>query len=106
MPLEKILATSAALATDDLDWESAHRAGLTVAERAYLGEGAEPVAAHKATFAEWRSLFGFRTTWGMILGFFGSVYLNRVYLTWLPGYLEIERHMSTIRTGFAAALNL
>jgi hypothetical protein len=27
----------------------------------------------------------------MILGFFGSVYLNWVYLTWLPGYLEIER---------------
>ena len=33
-------------------------------------------------------LFGHLTTWGMILGFFGSVYLNWVYLTWLPGYLE------------------
>jgi MFS family permease len=40
----------------------------------------------------------------MILGFFGSVYLNWVYLTWLPGYLEIERHMSTFGTGFAAAI--
>jgi sugar phosphate permease len=41
---------------------------------------------------------------GMILGFFGSVYLNWVYLTWLPGYLEIERHMSAFGTGFAAAI--
>ncbi len=78
--------------------------GLSAEERAYLAEGEERVTSAKATFAEWRSLFAYRTTWGMILGFFGSVYLNWVYLTWLPGYLEIERHMSTIRTGFAAAL--
>ena len=40
----------------------------------------------------------------MILGFFGSVYLTWVFITWLPGYLEIERHMTTINTGFAAGI--
>jgi MFS family permease len=40
----------------------------------------------------------------MIIGFFGSVYLNWVYLTWLPGYLETARHMSVRTTGFAAAI--
>ena len=40
------------------------------------------------------ALFRFRTTWGMILGYFGCIYLTWIYTAWLPGYLEIERHMS------------
>ncbi|CAI8878825.1 MULTISPECIES: MFS transporter [Burkholderia] len=81
------------------------RAQLTVAERAYLDADAQTaVAMPKLTFADWRSLFSHGTTWGMLIGFFGSVYLNWVYLTWLPGYLTMERHMSLIRTGFAASV--
>ena len=38
----------------------------------------------------------------MILGFFGSVYLLWLYVTWLPGYLHMARHMTTLQTGFAA----
>jgi sugar phosphate permease len=78
--------------------------GLSPEEHAYLEQDPTKGAPAKTTFAEWRSLFKYRTTWGMILGFFGSVYLNWVFLTWLPGYLEIERHMSTFGTGFAAAI--
>ncbi|RKU02290.1 MFS transporter [Burkholderia sp. Nafp2/4-1b] len=81
------------------------RPELTAAERAYLDADAQTsVAAPKLTFAEWRSLFSHGTTWGMLIGFFGSVYLNWVYLTWLPGYLTMERHMSLVRTGFAASV--
>ncbi|WP_269511288.1 MFS transporter [Burkholderia sp. IMCC1007] len=81
------------------------RAQLTAAERDYLDADAQTaVAAPKLTFAEWRSLFSHGTTWGMLIGFFGSVYLNWVYLTWLPGYLTMERHMSLVRTGFAASV--
>ena len=58
----------------------------------------------KVSFREWRRLFGFRTTWGMILGYFGCIYLTWIYTAWLPGYLEIERHMSVKFTGFAAAV--
>ncbi|MBY4770554.1 MFS transporter [Burkholderia ambifaria] len=81
------------------------RVQLTASERAYLDADAQTaIAMPKLTFADWRSLFSHGTTWGMLIGFFGSVYLNWVYLTWLPGYLTMERHMSLIRTGFAASV--
>jgi sugar phosphate permease len=90
-------------------WYSLYRdpdpAALSGAERAYLTPlVAEAARAPKVTFADWRALFGHVTTWGMMIGFFGSVYLNWVYLTWLPGYLETARHMSVKSTGFAAAI--
>jgi sugar phosphate permease len=79
---------------------------MTEAERRYLDEVSQSAGEvpSKLTFAEWRGLFSYATTWGMLIGFFGSVYLNWVYLTWLPGYLTIERHMSLIHTGFAASV--
>jgi len=78
-------------------------AGISEAERGYIVAG-DTAATSGVVFAEWKRLFGFRTTWGMIFGFFGTVYLLWLYLTWLPGYLEIEHHMSTLRTGFAASI--
>jgi MFS family permease len=62
---------------------------------------AAPVRA-TGGFTAWRGLFRHRTTWGMVLGFFGSVYLNWLFVTWLPGYLQMERHMDTLKTGYAA----
>jgi MFS family permease len=93
-------------------WILAYRdpaaSGLLTEHQAYLAESpsdkAPEIAVQKMTFAEWCSLFAHRTTWSMILGFFGSVYLNWVFITWLPGYLEIERHMTTISTGVAAGI--
>ncbi|MBN3024799.1 hypothetical protein I6A83_14430, partial [Enterococcus faecalis] len=35
---------------------------------------------------------------------FGCIYLTWIYTAWLPGYLEIERHMSVKYTGWAAAV--
>ena len=49
-------------------------------------------------------MFRFRTTWGMVFGYFGCIYLTWIYTAWLPGYLEIERHMSVKYTGWAAAI--
>jgi MFS family permease len=40
----------------------------------------------------------------MILGYFGCIYLTWIYTAWLPGYLELERHMSVKFTGIAAAI--
>jgi sugar phosphate permease len=77
---------------------------LTASETDYLGSAAPTHGAGKLTFQEWRGLFAHMTTWGMIIGYFGSVYLNWVYLTWLPGYLTMARHMSLVRTGFAASV--
>ncbi|MDR3537546.1 MAG: MFS transporter, partial [Acetobacteraceae bacterium] len=44
------------------------------------------------------------TTWGMIFGFFGTIYVTWIYNAWLPGYLEMERHISISKTGWVAAI--
>ena len=72
---------------------------LTADEQAYRSEGDPPGQRQRVTFREWKLLFRFRTTWGMILGYFGCIYLTWIYTAWLPGYLEIERHMSVKGAG-------
>ncbi len=51
-------------------------------------------------------LLKFRTAWGMFLGFFGVVYLSWMYATWLPGYLETQRHLSIASAGFWSTVPL
>jgi MFS family permease len=58
----------------------------------------------RARLRDWGRLFGHQTTWGLIGGFFGQSYLGWLYLTWLPGYLEIAHHMSLPRAGILAAV--
>ena len=77
---------------------------LTPEENLYRTEGDPPGERTKVSFREWRLLFRFRTTWGMILGYFGCIYMTWIYTAWLPGYLEIDRHMSVKFTGWAAAV--
>jgi sugar phosphate permease len=77
---------------------------LTPQENVYRTQGDPPGRRTKVTFREWKLLFRFRTTWGMIFGYFGCIYLTWIYTAWLPGYLEIERHMSVKYTGWAAAI--
>jgi sugar phosphate permease len=77
---------------------------LTPEENAYRTQGDPPGQRINVSFREWKLLFRFRTTWGMILGYFGCIYLTWIYTAWLPGYLEIERHMSVKYTGLAAAI--
>ena len=78
--------------------------GLSPDEFAYLGEGEAPSASRRVTWDDWRRLFGYRTTWGLILGFFGIVYLVWLFQSWLPGYLEQERHMSIRTTGLVTSI--
>ncbi|MGJ4939550.1 MFS transporter [Bradyrhizobium sp. HKCCYLS1011] len=77
---------------------------LTPQENVYRTQGDPPGQRTKVTFREWKLLFRFRTTWGMVAGYFGCIYLTWIYTAWLPGYLEIERHMSVKYTGWAAAI--
>jgi sugar phosphate permease len=79
-------------------------ARFTEQERHYLTEGEEARTYAPVRLAEWLGLFRFRTTWGLVLGFFGVVYMGWLYLAWLPGYLEMQRHMSIPRTGVVAAI--
>jgi MFS family permease len=77
---------------------------LTADDHAFLTSGDPPAASRPLTFADWRSLFAYRSMWGLILGCFGLGYCTWLYGTWLPGYLEIQRHMSIRSTGYVAAI--
>ena len=77
---------------------------LTPDERAFLAEGDAPGVRSRVTWSDWRRLFGFRTTWGMIIGYFGCIYITWLYTAWLPGYLEIERHFTIGKTGWVASI--
>ena len=52
----------------------------------------------------WSYLLRQRTMWGMMLGFGGINYTNWLYTAWLPGYLQVERHLSLARSGWLAAI--
>ncbi len=52
----------------------------------------------------WKRLFRLRTVWGMMLGFGGVNYMTWLYLSWLPGYLQAERHLTIARTGWVATI--
>lgn len=73
-------------------------------ERQYLADGEEPAPAAPVRLADWRKLFRFRVTWGLLFGIPGVTFLGWLYVTWLPGYLEIQRHMSLSKTGLVAAI--
>lgn len=76
------------------------------------GADREYLAANKVgerspvTVASWRRLFGYRSMWGMILGAFCSGYAIWMYGTWLPGYLEMQHHVSIAKTGLLAMIPL
>lgn len=78
--------------------------GLTAEEERYLTDGGARRKAAPITFAEWRHLFAFRVTWGLVFGFFGIVYLLWLFQAWLPGYLEMQRGLSLQKTGWLAAI--
>ena len=75
---------------------------LSEAEHAYLSSSDRKV--RPVSWQDWRKLFRFRTTWGMVCGFFGIVYMSWLYFTWLPQYLEIQWHLTIAKTGWVAAI--
>jgi MFS family permease len=77
---------------------------LNTQETAYLADEESAAHKHPPTMQEWRRLFGFRTTWGMIFGFFGTIYVLWLYNAWLPSYLEMEHHFTIAKTGWIAAI--
>jgi len=79
-------------------------AALSESDRAHLVEGDTMHDAPPMNVAQWRHLFAFRTSWGLFLGVFGSGYMSGIYATWLPAYLEIERHLSVRQAGMMAAI--
>ncbi|HEY4380421.1 MAG TPA: MFS transporter [Acidobacteriaceae bacterium] len=75
-------------------------------------------ARHETPFAEpdpanlrasessgaWRVLIRQRTAWGMMLGWGGINYTVWLYLSWLPSYLQDQRHLSLAHSGLVASV--
>jgi MFS family permease len=76
----------------------------TPAEIAYIRSGDTARTNSPVSPRQWARLFQFRTMWGAILGTLGAQYLTWMYYTWLPGFLEIQQHMTISRTGIFAAI--
>src|SRR5262249_36223568 len=52
----------------------------------------------------WSTLLRYRTTWGVMLGQAGYLYIYYVYESWLTGYLVIQHGMTALSTGFVGML--
>jgi MFS family permease len=77
---------------------------LTQEERDYLRDGEPQQETQRMTLADWGQMFQYRSMWGLVLGNFGAGYIGWLYGAWLPGYLEMERHMSIRATGYVSAI--
>ena len=82
------------------------KAALSFGDAAYLDANKSRRGGASITARQWSRLFRFRTTWAMMLGAFCSGYSIWMYVTWLPGYLEGEHHISIARTGYLASIPL
>ncbi|MCL6454104.1 MAG: MFS transporter [Alicyclobacillus sp.] len=80
-------------------------AHLSAEEQQLLAEGGAQ-AEEAAAGSIWQNL-GFllrqRKVWGLTLGFSAYGYSFYLFLTWLPGYLEKQMHMSILKSGWYTA---
>lgn len=60
---------------------------------------AERGATPKGAKVSWGSLFGYRTVWGMMIGFFCLNFVIYFFITWFPTYLIQARGFSLAQLG-------
>jgi sugar phosphate permease len=68
-----------------------------------IGRGRTPELRNSVP-PTWLSLFRHRSTWGIAFGQMGYLYAYFFFVSWLPGYLILERKMTLLQSGIAAAL--
>ena len=78
---------------------------LSKEERAYIEAGG---GGHERSLTtspvKWRSLFARRSVWGMILGYFCTIWLWNIFLVFLPLYLLDRFHISFAQLGVYAGI--
>ena len=52
----------------------------------------------------WSSLFRYRSVWGMVLGYFCTIWIWNIFLTFLPMYLLKTQHISLAQLGLYASI--
>lgn len=70
---------------------------LSVSRSLRAGNGGEQRGA-------WLSLFRHRSTWGIAFGHMGYLYAYYFFVSWLPGYLILERKMTLLKSGIIGSL--
>jgi MFS family permease len=86
-------------------YRSPSDANIPPEDLAIINADDSPPIAHIG-FRQVLWLLKFPTSWGMFLGFFGVVYVYWLFATWLPGYLEDQRHLSIASAGIVSAIPL
>ena len=61
-------------------------------------------ASKPAAHLPWLSFFVHPQTWGMMLGFFSSIWIWNIFITFLPLFLQDTLGVSLANTGWAAAI--
>src|SRR6058998_2871690 len=65
---------------------------------------ADSLTLNPAAQTPWLWLLRHRSTWGIAFGQMGYLYAYFFFVSWLPGYLILERKMTLLQSGIIAAL--
>ena len=65
---------------------------------------ADSLTPNPAAQTPWLWLLRHRSTWGIAFGQMGYLYAYFFFVSWLPGYLILERKMTLLQSGIIAAL--
>ncbi len=87
-----------------LIYRDPRKQALQPQDEEYLRENRQ--AKSSVTLREWTSLFRFRAMWALMLGAFCTGYITWMYQIWLPGYLEMQQHISIAKAGFLSSVPL
>lgn len=82
-------------------WVALHRAR---GETQFVELESLATAASHPDESAWRALIRQRTAWGMMLGWGGINYTSWLYLSWLPSYLQDQRHVPLASSGWLTAV--
>jgi sugar phosphate permease len=81
-------------------------AGLSADERSAISDPTVTPVLTVSPLREASGLLGQRTTWGMTVGFAGVIYMTWLFASWLPGYLQTQRHLSVEAAGLLSSIPL
>lgn len=76
---------------------------LSEEEFAHIQAGRDDTEKPAVT-VPWLKFFTYRQTWGMMLGFFSSIWIWNIFITFLPLFLQDTLGVSIAQTGWVAAI--
>lgn len=79
--------------------------GISKKELAYIqADGAGVEENIQTSKISWGGLFKYRTMWGMILGYFCTIWIWNIFLLFLPSFLEHNYHVKLANLGFYSSI--